>query len=260
MIFMMLFSITLTSCKKEETPFANKDGSILTFKKIETLADGYYVVKANGNINPLLSEGIKGNNKSDSIVWYRDFDKLVPVFEEGDSLIIVRSSGFENNEPARFVKMRDSGWTIGGTFDNDLIRDADGNAKSKIKFSGTFCPYSQAGAAVKAVMNNNADATLIDINGKDFKPNMLSENGILQGLTKDAMYQFRYYIGTKYNFINMKADTHVFEGEREFTSKEFIEEKSTYFTVPLPRGLEKGYYVLNGFGMFYYNAGEFKTD
>lgn len=260
LILMLMLSFTMTACKRTETPFANKDGSILTYKDIESLGDGYYVVKANGNINPLLSQGIQGNNRADSLVWYRDFDKLVPVFEEGDSIIIVRSSGFENNQPAKFVKMRDSGWTIGGTFQTSLLRTADGEVKSRIAFAGNYCPYSQAGAAVEAVMGGNSGAALLDINGKEFTPNMLSSNGILQGLTRDAMYQFRYYVGTKYKFINMKADTHVFEGEREFTSKEFIEEKSTYFTVPIPDGLEKGFYILNGYGMFFYNAGEFTTD
>ena len=257
---MLVLSFTLSACKKEETPIANKDGSILTYKDIETLPDGYYVSKANGNIQPLLSEGIRGSDRSDSLVWYRDFDKLIPVFEEGDSLIIVRSSGFENNEPAKFVKMRDSGWTIGGVFNTAINRNYNGEVKTAISFSGDFCPYSQAGQAVAAVMGSDSEAALLDVNGKEFTPNMLSTNGIMQGLTKDAMYQFRYYIGTKYNFINMKADTHVFEGEREFISKEFIEEKSTYFTVPIPNGLEKGYYVLNGYGMFFYNAGEFKAD
>lgn len=257
---MLICVFILSGCTGKKDPFANKDGSILTYKKIETLKDGYYVVKSNGNIHPLLSEGITGNDSAKSIVWFRDFDKLIPVFEEGDSVIIVKSSGFENNQPAKFVKMRDSGWTIGSVFDLSLSRNSEGDVKNKIKFAGKYSPYSQAADAVKAVMGENSDANLLDINGQEFTANMLSSNGILQGLTKDAMYQFRYYVGTKYKFINMKADTHVYEGEREFVSSEFIEEKSTYFTVPIPNGLEKGYYIVNGFGMLYYNAGEFKTD
>lgn len=260
MVCSLFLTFTLSGCARESTPIANKDGSILTFKDIESLPDGYYVNKANGNIQPLLAEGVSGNNRADSLVWYTDFDKLVPVFEEGDSLIVVRSSGFKNNEPAKFVKMRDAGWTIGATFDTAISRTSEGDVKTEISFSGNYCPYSQAADAVSAVMGGDSDATLLDINGKEFTPNMLSSNGVLQGLTKDAMYQFRYYVGTKYKFINMKAETHVFEGEREFTSKEFIEEQSTYFTVPIPNGLEKGFYILNGFGMFFYNAGEFRAD
>lgn len=249
-------SLILAGCSSA-TPFANRDGSILTYDKVENLEDGYYVVKANGKVNPLLSEGVQGNETTNAIVWFTDFDKLIPVYDQGDRLIIVESDGFENNKPVNFVKLRDSGWTIGATFNMNLTRNTEGKVKNNIQFSGNFSPYSQAGAAVNAVMGSNSSAYLLDINGQDFTSNMLSSNGILQGLTKDAMYQFRYYVGTKYQFINMKADTHVFEGERLFTSSEFIEEKSNYFTVPIPEGLEKGYYIVNGFGMFYYNAGEF---
>lgn len=260
LIILLVLILSLTACGGKENPIAGRDGSILVFKDIQTLDDGYYVVKSNGNIHPLLSEGISGNNSASTIVWFRDFDKLIPVFEEGDSLIIVRSTGFSNTEQSTFIKMRDSGWTIGGTFESSLIRTSDNDVKTAIRFSGKYSPYSQAGEAVTNIMGKNTQEPLLDINGQDFTPNMLSSNGVLQGLTKDAMYQFRYYVGTKYQFINMKADTHVFEAEREFTSPEFIEEQSTYFTVQIPTGLEKGYYVVNGFGMFYYNAGEFKTD
>lgn len=257
---LMASVVVLSACSRQSKPIANKDGSILVFKEIETLEDGYYIVKSNGNIHPLLSEGVEGNQSNNSVVWFSDFDKLIPVFEEGDQLIIVRSTGFENNEETKFLKMRDSGWTIGAKFDSNMKRSSDGGLKPSIKFSGDYSPYSQASDAVSSVMGNDSKSELLDINGQEFTPNMLSPNGILQGLVKDAMYQFRYYVGTKYKFINMKADTHVFEGEREFTSPEFIEEQSTYFTVPIPDALEKGYYVLNGFGMFYYNAGEFTTD
>lgn len=253
-VAMMLFA----SCAKEKKPIATRDGTILTFKDIKALDDGYYVVKANGNIHPLLSEGINGAF-DETIVWFTKYDKIIPIFEEGDQLIVVKSDPFEENEPSKFTKMRDVGWTIGAKFNVSLLREGETGQATKIRFSGEYCPYSPAAEAVAASMGRYDKEPLLDINGQEFTPNMLSPNGILQGLTKDAMYQFRYYVGTKYNTVNMKADTHVYEAENVFESKDYIKKQSTYFVVPIPEGIEKGFYVVNGYGMLYYNAGEFAT-
>lgn len=259
LVFAMSLLLFLTACTSKEKPFANRDGSILSFTDIPSLEDGYYIYKSTGKAQPLLEKGL-GTVGDKQVVWFRDFDNLIPVMEEGDSLIIVRSNRFQNNTPATFTKMRDIGWTIGTNFNVSVARKSNEQAMTVIRFGEQVSPYSRAGAAIAAVMQGDSDAQLLDINGQNFAPNMLSPSGILQGLTKDAMYQFRYYVGTKYNLINMKADTHVFEEERSIQSSEYVEEQSTYFTVPMPKGLEKGYYVVDGFGMFFYNAGEFKAD
>ena len=250
----MVFSIFLTSCSRGNSePFATEDGNILQYNDVAELPDGYFVKKQNGVIEPVLSKGVYQKEET-TIVWYSKFDKLVPILQPGDELIRVDSYSFKNNEPAKFKKMRDVGYTIGALFDVNMSRLDDGKLDPKINFSGEFSPYSPASEAVKVTMGSNASEPLIDVNGQDFTPNMLSPGGLLQGLTKDAMYQFRYYVGTKYQLINMKADTHAFESERELKSDALIEEKSTYFTVPLPNSIEDGYYVIEDFGMFYYDS------
>ena len=124
-----------------------------------------------------------------------------------------------------------------------------------ITFGDDINPSSPISGYLKSNVTGG-QVKILEINGKDFKASMLTPEGYLKGLTKNAMYKFSYYGGTYYESVVVKADSHLFVADTTYSSSSYSEMKSNYFIINLPSSVTKGYYYLPGFGLFYYTGVE----
>lgn len=255
----LIMSFSLVACGGDDAPFATKNGEILEFSDTENLRDGYYLKKNSGIINPLLTKGVQTIG-AEPVVMYSNFDNLIPTYNAGDELIFKSKENFPADEGVKFTKLKDIGYTVGTNFITQLDEKGD-EIDSKIFFGSQTNPYSPIADYLEAAMGSNyRNYQLLEVNGQEFKPNLLSRAGFLQGLSKDALYQFKYYKGTIYKSVEVKADSHVMEAKREINGPNMQKNKSDYFTVKIPEDLEQGYYLINDTALFYNATGEFIPD
>lgn len=260
----MLF---LAACSQSD-PIATESGQILTFST-SNAPDGYYVKKGD-DIHPVLSAGL--NNRKPKVHMYTDYDQLIPSLNSGDELIMVQSTG---NLPTSFflTRMQDIGWTVGTNFtvqqttsintQNNTDNNPDDRAdysQSNINFGEIQNTLSPIAQYITENVTNKRNTYITDVNGQPLTQGMLTEQGFLKGLTKRAMYKFSYYEGTKYNSIDFMADTRVFTELTEIPITEYKRMKDTYFSLTLPEGLTNGFYLVNDYGLFFYNGSTFEGE
>lgn len=237
---------TLSGCsKKEENPIMTSDHKILEYDLKNLPENRYYIKKKNNKFQPLLQEGVKGE-----YAWFTKYDNLIPVLEKGDKLIYtsVKSKPYS----FQMAKMKNLGYTVGIRFNVKYLEEEATDIYSFPTTSDGYCPFSKVGKIVGEKVSDKS-TSIKEINGKKITSLMFTDEGFLKGLTKDAMYQFGYYYGTKYEQIDVKADTHIFTRQDSLLSNTFKETKKGYIEIGLPEGgSEAGYYNLeeNNGGMF----------
>lgn len=252
MYFVVLLSMLflVTGCQKEEQKFANPDGTALSYKEDE-LPEGMFVLKDKQYV-PVLNLGpdIMLNN---TYIWFTGYDKAIPVLEKGDKLAFYSTQTIPSE--LQFSRLNDFGYTVGIKFEKDK------------EFGNLIFPFNAEGYnptspvqnyMMQAVIEQSKGSTVAvkEVNGKEFKETMLSVDGFMKGLTKDAMYKFYYYQGTVYKDINIKADTHVFLKDYMLPSSSYEQLKDKIFIVNLPSSITDGYWYVEGFGMFRYVGDE----
>lgn len=248
MLLSMLFMVT--GCQKEEQKFANADGTPLVYKEDE-LPEGMFVLKDKQYLPVLnLGEDIMLNN---TYIWFTGYDKAVPVLEKGDKLAFYSTQTIPSE--LQFSKLNDFGYTVGIKFEKDK---EFGNLIFPFNAEGYNSTSPVQNYMMQAVIEPSKGSTVAvkEVNGKEFKETMLSVDGFMKGLTKDAMYKFYYYQGTVYKDINIKADTHVFLKDYMLPSSSYEQLKDKIFLVNLPSSITDGYWYVEGFGMFRYIGDE----
>lgn len=265
MIFLSLSVFVLAACSsgKKGPVVANNDGSILKYDKTNA-PDGYYVMKKDGVMNPLLSAGL-ANGGDGLYLMYTDYDQLIPTLSGKSQLVTVAAS----NPPSEYTlhRLSDIGWTVGvnfnvpttsvAGFDGDSDNDKEDYSESRVTFGSTLnslSPIEKYFQSAETFPNGYQAVWIDNVNNEKITPSMVTSGmGFLKGLQKKAMYSFGVYNGTKYQKIEVQADTHVFESTGEtYTVKTIKTEKDTYFTLKLPNDLPNGYYALENYGVFKY--------
>ena len=254
--------VFLTTGCNSSTPIADKDGNMLSYSPDdEELPTGYFILHED-KYYPVLPEEIQ---KSPILYqWFTTYDNLIPEFKKGDSLVYVSDSVV----PSEFIlsKMEDCGYTIGTRFEIKKPEEDDStisytNVKPTIAFSSdsdaSYCSLSPAkGYISNAVGEGSYDAIQItEINNKEFTTTMLSDEGFLKNLTKDGIYTLSFYAGTKYNDLDLKADTRLFVETSTSSITSYTQAKSKHFILNLPSSTTNGYYNIDGKGLFKYSAG-----
>lgn len=239
--------LVFTGCVKEDekAEFMTSDKKILEYDKKDLPENRYYILKKNGKFQPLLKEGV-----SSEYAWFTSYDNLIPVYEKGDKLVY--TSPEAKPYSFSFTQMKDIGYTTGIKYTIGYNDDESDNIFSFPTTEEGYCPTSRVGAIVGGRLDGK-NTTIKDINGKKVTPLMFTEEGFLKGLTKDAMYQFGYYYGTKYETMDIKADTHVYVSKDSLISSQFQDTKKGYMIIKLPDGIQKNAYYnldLEGGGMF----------
>lgn len=250
-ILAVAMMFTLTACGSSQAGVQMKeDGSIMTYTE-EDLPEGLYV-KSGDTYYPLLN-ATEADAAEANYQWFTEFDQLIPEMGEDDTLILYSTS--EVPQSFTFWKMTDFGYTVGIRFQQaetskDLTFPSDQNG---------YCSYSPVGTYILETTFGGAGVSNVkieEVNGKEFKETMLTTDGFMKGLTKDAMYKFWYYQGTVYKSVNIKADTHVFIEDYDLSTASYVELKDKFFEVNLPNGIENGYWFVEGYGMFKYSGAE----
>jgi len=242
---------TLSGCSEDTGPgYLTEDGKIPSYS-MDEIADGYYLLSATDG---RCYQGFTAGAGDTTYKWLtEDMDKAIPILTPNDQLIVKQVGSRPST--FTFTSYIDYGYTIGTNF--TIINDTeDVKTPTIITFGGITNPYSPIGAYLEqaAPTKGTENVKILEINGKDFKASMLTTNGYLKGLTKNAMYKFTYYEGTYYKDVTLKADSHLFLADTIYTSSSYSEMKSNYFIINIPSSLTKGYYILDGFGLFYYTG------
>lgn len=245
-----LLSLTLifvlSGCSEKKGVLMGEDGQIMSYTE-EDLPEGMYI-KTGDKYYPLLNTGSSEMNYQ----WFTEYDNLIPEFTKNSSFILYSES--EVPESFTFWKMIDFGYTVGIRFTQDTNT-------GELTFPGDsemYCSYSPVGSYVleNTFGGSISNVRIKEVNGKEFKETMLTTDGFMKGLTKDAMYKFWYYQGTVYKSVNIKADTHVFIEDYDVSTSSYVELKDKFFEVTLPVNMENGYWYIDGLGMFKYSAAE----
>lgn len=258
----------LAACKNDESQaFANSDGSILKYN-LDNAPDGMYVKKKDNVLNPLLRAGLNDNGTS-VFHWSVNYDQLIPVLNSESQLIIVSSESSPQTEYP-LVALSDVGWTVGTNFvvpsssaleeeetssledQSDLEVEGTAYSGDKVLFGNYQNPTSPIAGYFETLFEGRAQQVWIDtVNKQEITPSMVTATGFLKGLQKNKMYSFGIYKGTKYQVIDLKADTHVLEASGEtYVAQNLKTKKSTYFVLTLPENLPNGYYSIEGYGVF----------
>lgn len=247
LLFTIILSFSFVGCQKETKSIVSSDGTPLSYNESD-LPQGVYILK-DKKYYSLLN---LGTSMTRNYIWYTGYDKAIPTLEKGDKLIIYTPQSVPSE--LQFVKLNDFGYTLGIKFQK---RDQDG-FMSFPRDSGSYNPTSPVSKVIGKV-NSEARGSRVDIkevNGKEFKETMLSVDGFMKGLTKDAMYKFYYYQGTIYKDVSVKADTHVFLKDYTLPSGSYDQLKDKTFIVNLPSSIEDGFWHIEGYGMFRYIGDE----
>lgn len=249
--WLLICLMLLTSCSGQKQAFATTSGQLLSYTLDQNdIPDGYYVMKGE-TLYPILKEGLVTNPTT--MQWFNSFENLIPELGPSDQLVIIDSRRV--NDTFEFTKMEDIGHTVGILFDvkQSVTKNEAGEQlkKETITFSRYTNPYSPAGAYIQEYISPNALIT--EVNTLEFTSNLLTAQGVLRGLEKNAMYKFYYYEGTTYKNIDLKADTHIYVSDYLLKSSTYQRMKDRYFIIDLPQDMEQGYYVVDEVGMFLYS-------
>lgn len=263
LIAAVVATLVLTGCalQREENPIANRDGSILVFDKTNA-KDGMYVMKSNGDMNPLLTAGVNTESET-NYVAFSNFDQLIPTLHKGkkNSIAMVSSEASPKTEYTLY-KLKDYGYTIGINFGvpadtSEIETDEDVLQGSRVVFGSRVNAYSPIQSyLMQSLATESLDSIWIDtINNEKITPSMVTQLGFIKGLQKKAMYSLGVYKGTKYYKVDVQSDTRLLEETGESYVAEMVKvKKDTYFTMELPEDLEPGYYLIENAGLFKYEG------
>ena len=254
----LIMCTVLVSCGEEENGYLDKDGNIPSYEMSEA-PDGYYILKRSDKrcYTALKVGGVDlDDNYLNAHYWLlEDMEKAVPELTEDDQIVLLDTQLRPNS--FTFVKMADYGYTVGTSF--SIIDNTDDlKSPTIITFGDDVNAASPIGPYLDEKLvtghENNTNVKLTTINGKEITENMLTDGRYFKSLTKKGMYKFTYYEGTKYNDINIQADSHLFVADGTYTSTSYAEMEDQYFVIAPAPEMENGYYYMDGLGLFYYSG------
>lgn len=258
----------LTACKKDKV--MDRDGNMLEYTMSELKSkEGFFVrVERSSNdvvFQPLLNPDKVGimsfsstvrnlkNQSSRYIMVMEDRENLIPVITGNNLLILIDDNSVIPSE-FEFEKFSDGGYTFGGTFYSN--ENSKGLKVVNGSYNKNFAPESD----MKDVWSDKKNVSLYSLDTIGDTPigaKNIDGNGVFQGLTKDLSYEFQCYVGTKYEIVSVKADTHYFVSESvlRMTQKDCVNKtKNGFVIISIPKDLPSGYYLVNGSYFFYYDA------
>lgn len=235
------------SSKNKAIEGFDENGNLLPVDSASINYDGCYYIKkkSDGGFYALNNRGMDSTEGSIYQWFTNGYEKYTPVFEAGDSLVYVNDK--ERPASTSLYEMEDCGYTVGTLFEPD-----DENGETVVKFSQTFCEYSPIASHVNAVVTDCNATKLTEINKTPFRRNMVDSYGFIHGLEENCMYQLCFYEGTVFKKVSLKADTHFYLSNTNYSSTSYVPEKDIFYSVVLPENLPNGFYIIPEFGTFEY--------
>ena len=237
----------------------DKDGNPLryTFEEVEENGlTGVFVHNEDDTFSPAIQEmpnfqGRTTKKSAERFVWYvetdEDMDNLIPTVTSDSELVVIYNVDGDLPGSYYLEKYGLKGYTIGAHI--RLETDKTMHLMAKNSLTG-----SNAAATLSGMdENTNAEYTIAEISGSDVLPinNVDPNMNLLLGLTKDKLYEIKYYQGTKEKTATFRADAKVFQSEKYIPiSTPYRKTNLGYFAVNLPLNLANGYYYLSDIGFF----------
>ena len=268
MAVLLSMTMLLSACKKDQV--MDRDGNMLEYTMTELKSQEGFFVRVEKSENdvvfqPLLSPskvGVMSFNStvrsvkdlsSRYIMLSDERENLIPIIT-GDNLLILIDDDSAIPSEFEFEKFSDAGYTFGGLFYSS--DDSKGLMVAAGSYSNTFVPDSD----MKDVWSDKKNISLYSLDTIGETPigeKNIDGNGAFQGLEKDMTYKFQCYVGTKYETVSVKADTHYFVSETvlHMTQKDCVNKtKNGFVIISIPKDLPSGYYLVNGSYFFYFDA------
>lgn len=256
LLILLILILLLTGCHKQ--PIADRKGEMLTLDQKE-LDVGFYVMNEDNSFTPLMSGvyGYQGQSLTSSperYLWYThsqyDLTSLIPELTNNKTLVAVFDKTVSIPENIFFEKYKPRGSTLGLKF---FISEIDGSVYFSTS-TKNILPTSQAGQGVRG-MSLPSEVKLYEFNESPAIPKNIIDKDLnmFMGLTEDGLYQIGFFEGTVYYSKGVHADTYIYQSEEMYVLKNPYQiSKNGYFTLKMPSLAKEGYYMLNGYGLFYY--------
>ena len=257
---LLCLTFFLSACEGEEA--LPSDGGMLFLSSDEvgqyetSGREGFFVLNEDKTFTPLCASmtGFSKMAKEEDrtrFLWYTDnlysITDLVPHVNKDKKLVILGNSSGSIPATITIEKYEDRGITLG----LHIYKDDAGKMYLIPKEYLSTSDGSKAGD-----LSSEKKVEIVSVNGSEIPLGNIDNNiEMLLGLEDGKYYTFGFYIGTKYQELEVKADTKVLQSEGVLTvSNPYISTKEGYFIVNLPANMAKGYYYVNNAGILYYEG------
>ena len=223
--------------------------------------NGIFVRNKDNTFSPLITDvpGYAGDTTEssyDRYLWFTDnntdISSLIPVVTPSTPLVAIYNSTSDMPERWYLERYEDKKYTIGAHIylDEDLTMYIDTDEP----LSGTSAEH-----ALNQIDGSDDAYEISSISGKEGVAlpidNVDNNMSILLGTSKDKMFTFTFYRGTKEETVEIYADTRIFQSVKytELTTP-YKKTSKGYFIINLPVNLQDGYYYLSDIGFFRYQG------
>lgn len=251
-MIVLLLSALLSGCERVQLFETHTDPNLLIGVKDSEIKDKTYYVKDKTTFYPVyLPERGNAKQQAQALNETRVFatlkdDALIPT-HYSDEFIAYTSDdlSFQSADLERFM---DLGYSL-GCYNGKRMSDGSIYISRR---DGLVTDSSFADAIGDA---QSEDIRIVSVDGKSITDDQFYKKaGIITGLEKDTVYTVGFYIGTKYNEMDITADTHLYAAFEMFNyGSDYISDtQNGYRCFSTPTDLKNGYYNINGSGMFRY--------
>ena len=257
--------LILCSCGSgnETTSLTDEEGNKLELTLDQLTDDGFYVLDKEAALFSPVMGGYEGSAdgsltfeseaEQDRYVWFgsknADLMSVIPKVDGKNTFLVMLQEG-ENGMPEEYYveKYKPEGYTLCVSFTFGETGD------TVYIDSQEICESSMA----KDVITDTSSSLLKvhKINNSEKLPmdNIDVSINKLLGLEKNKKYQVGYFDGTEYKDVELLADTALFRSNGSVVLNDPLEYTEYGFAyITLPENLSKGYYDINGAGLFLYS-------
>lgn len=176
------------------------------------------------------------------LLSYLHKDAAIPTLYKNDQLIYVSNKSLPSFSWERFV---DLGYSLGLSGLN-----AGNSGKITSGESTILATGSTAAAAVTSMQLQGDTVLTVDtINGTLLSPQYLNANGIITGMSRDAVANVDFYVGTQHVQSTISADTRYFRSFELYQTSKYSLSPDGYAIIDIPSYLKSGYYFINNVGL-----------
>lgn len=258
--------LLLCSCggTDKTSTITDEEGNQLALTLDEITDDGFYVLdKEAATFSPVMGE-YDGSGKStlslgsdtdeERYIWFgsknADLMSVIPKVDGKNTFLVLLQRDESSMPPEYYVeKYKPEGYTLGVSFTFGETGD------TLYINSQEICETSMAKDTIKETSSASSLLKVHKINNSEKLPvkNVDISLNKLLGLEKNKKYQLGYFEGTEYEDVELIADTALFRSKGSVFLNDPLDYTEYDFAyITLPENLTKGYYDINGAGLFRY--------
>ena len=255
LLCLLCSSLLLSGCSLESIMEGEGDPGHVGIVPEEEIEEGIYIMTADGeylapNTENQTFSGTVEQADYNRVTWVTGDDKEIPTVYADDTLVYFSLDQI----PSYFLIERFTavGYTF-GIYGAQITTDGEVSITSE-----SLLGDSDAATVLSPALSDGV-LRLYELNGKRITEEDLSLCGSIKGLEQGEDYTVGVYKGTYFQEAEITADTKVFYSRNVDQTTALVPTKDDYYTITLPE-MEKGYYSIDGTGLFYYNPDEVRGD